>query len=123
MEAHEFNPEFTLDHADRGQLSQTLASPGWLIVEKIMRSEVSKFIIDLINAPEGNDVAVVAKHRMSKAAAQFHTGVVRRINSEIQQYAATQGKSSPPIDPTEGLVDLGEFAQPNDEEFDLDSLS
>lgn len=120
MESVAFNPQVSLSHEQRGQVAHTIASPGFIYINQIMRAEVDKFVIDLINVPEDDSAMVVAKHRISKAAAQFYQLVISRLNSEAGQFVRESSGSSAPItDPTEGLIDLGEHAQPGDESSDL----
>jgi hypothetical protein len=120
VEAVAFNPEVNMSHDQRGQIAHTIASPGFVHINQIMRAEVDKFVIDLINVPEDNDAMVVAKHKLSKAAAQFYQLVINRLNSEANQFIRDASESSAPIvDPTEGLIDLGEHAQAGDDPLDL----
>lgn len=108
MEAYSFNPDLVLEHNERAAVAQTVGTPGYKVIHgRIMRSEVDKFIVSLINAPEEDDSAIVAKHRLAKAAAQFFQAVTERINNEVQQYVAAVKASGPPVDPTEGHIDLG----------------
>lgn len=116
MEAVEFNPEITLSHDQRALVAHTIATPGFVFINKIMRAEVDKFIVDLINADESDEKTVVAKHRLSKAAAQFYEMVLSRINMESSQFMRDAGQPTDPIDPTEGLIDLGEYASKDDEQ-------
>lgn len=114
-----FNPEVILSHDQRAQLAHTIATPGFVFINAIMRSEVDKFVIDLINVDENDEKGVVAKHRLSKAAAQFYQLVINRVNAEAQQFMHDSGSPSEPIDPTEGMIDLGEYSEPSDEPIDL----
>lgn len=120
MEAAAFNPEVRLNHEQRGQIAHTIASPGFVYINQIMRSEVDKFVLDLINVPEDNDAMVIAKHKLSKAAAQFYQLVISRLNAESSQFVRDASESSAPMeDPTEGLIDLGEHTQTGDDPADL----
>ncbi len=115
MEAVAFNPVVNLTHDQRGQVAHTIATPGFLLVNRIMRSEVDKFIIDLINVPEGDDVSVVAKHKLSKAAAQFYELVISRLNFEAGLFMR-ESSGGVPSDPTEGMIDLGEYSHGEDDQ-------
>lgn len=119
MEITGFNPDIVLEYNERALVVQTVATPGYAIINRIMRSEVDKFIVDLINAPENDDKTVVARHKLSKAAAQFYTAVTGRVNYEIQQYTAAQGGSGKPVDLTEGVIDIGDPASTIDD-FEID---
>ena len=122
MGAVEFNPEVMLSHDERAQIAHTMATPGFIHINRIMRVEVDKFAIDLINADEDNDKMVLARHKMSKAAAQYYARVVSRINSEAQQFMREAGNPTEPTDPTEGLIDLGEFVNAEEPESFLEGL-
>lgn len=107
MEAHTFNPEVKLEHTDRAQMAQTVASPGYIHINRIMRSELDIFIIDLINTPEDNEALAIARFKLSKAAAMYYQRIVNRINMEVQQYVQAQDGPTEPVDMTEGNIDLG----------------
>lgn len=102
-----FEPEFSLEHSDRAMVAQTVASPGWKVINRILRSEVDKYLIALININESDDKAIVAAHKLSKAAAQVYTAAMARINHEVNQFIAVSGPPTEPVDMTEGLIDLG----------------
>lgn len=114
MEAIGFNPEVNLSHDQRAQLAHTLATPGFVQVNAIMRAIVDRFVIDLINIDEDDDKAIIAKHKLSKAAAQVYQLVINRINAEVQQFMHDSGTPSL-IDPTEGIIDMGEVASEGNE--------
>lgn len=119
MEQVKFTPEVELSNEDRSQLAHTMATQGFAIINRIMRSEVDKFVVDLINVSEADAEMVVAKHRLSKAAAQYYQGIISRLNAESQQYLREAGAAAQPvIDPTEGLIDMGEVASMSDAEFE-----
>lgn len=122
MEAVGFNPEVRLSHDQRALVAHTIATPGFALINQIMRSEVDKFIIDLINVAEDDERLVVAKHRLSKAAAQFYQLVISRISMEAQQFMRDAGEPTEPTDPTEGLIDMGEYTKPGDEPEDVGDL-
>jgi hypothetical protein len=102
-----FEPELSLEHADRAAVAQTVATPGWKVINRILRSEVDKYLIALINVPASDDHAIVAAHKLSKAAAQVYTAAMSRISNEVQQFIAQSGMPTTPVDITEGLIDLG----------------
>lgn len=110
MEINKFAPIVQLDYSDRSDLASTVATPGWKIVHRIMRGEVDKFILALINTKiEGTDDKdeVYNKFLLSKAAAQFYQQVTDRVNEETLQYVASQNNSGP-VDMTEGILDIGD---------------
>lgn len=102
-----FEPEITLAHSDRAMVAQTVGTHGWKVIERIMRSVVDKYLVALINVDESDDKAIVAAHKLSKAAAQVYTDSMSRVHQEVQQYYAVAGVPTVPVDVTEGLIDLG----------------
>jgi hypothetical protein len=113
----DFKPELQLDRGQQAALAQTCAGEGWKIVHLIARSEVDKFVLDLVNTDSGTE-AVLEKHRMSKVAAMLYEGIIRRINFEVQQYTS-DNTSKEPVDLTEGLLDIGPLAS---RQSDFESL-
>jgi hypothetical protein len=106
-----FNPELTLNHSDRGHLVQMAAMPGYAVMHQIFRSEIDKFIVALLNARPAEHQEVLAAQLMAKAAAQFYEGITDRINEEIVQYSGAVRVTDRPVDPTEGLLDIGYIQQ------------
>lgn len=103
-----FNPELILNHNDRGHLVQMAAMPGYRVLHQIFRSEVDKFVVELINASPAEPKSVVAAQMMAKVAAMFYEGITNRINEEVVQYSGAVDNRSQPVDPTEGLLDMGQ---------------
>lgn len=114
METNTFNPDVILGHSERGQVAATVGSEGYRIINRIMRSEVDRFILDLINTAPASEKEVYAKHILAKAAAQFYEAVTNRLNHEIMQYTGAIRDTAPPVDVTNGLLDIG----PNQSTFD-----
>lgn len=106
----QFDPEVNLDHTDRAYLVAIASMDGYKVLNRLMRAEVDKFIVAQINADPADEAAVLAAHRMAKAAAQFYTGLTNRVNEEIVQYTNAPRDTDKPVDATEGLIDLGEAA-------------
>lgn len=105
-----FAPEIELSDTARTQIAQTITTPGFHYINLIMRTEVSKFAMDLVNSEEGDDKAVLAKHKLSRAAALFYARVISRINSEAQLGSSNLAGEEVPSDPTEGIIDIGPSA-------------
>lgn len=116
MENGKFTPAVELTYMDQADLAATCATPGYGILHRLMRSEVDKFVLALINTEQGDKEEVYSAFLVSKAAAQFYQGVTNRINQEVIQYTASQGRDSSPIDGTEGILDIGELAS-NSQDF------
>lgn len=107
----EFKPELALERNKQAALAMTCASEGYKIVHLIARSEVDKFVLDLLNVPNGApDEEKLEKLRVSKVAAQLYEGITRRINHEVQQYTLASERPGEPVDPTEGMLDFGPHA-------------
>lgn len=106
--AIEFTAELDLGHHERAALADTCGTPGFKTVQKIFEAEVNKFFIALINIQTGGK-EVIEGQRVAKIAAQLWEGASRRINAEIRQYTAEMAslKTEEPIDPIEGMIDLG----------------
>lgn len=105
------NPDLELGRAEQAHLVQTYHSEGYRIMHRIMRAEVDKFIVAMVNANPADREEVCARHVTAKAAAQFFEGVTRRINEEVTQYTAAPTPDDKPIDVTEGILDLGYLAE------------
>lgn len=116
-----FNPEVMLNHEERGQVTFTMATPGFQHINRIMRAEVDKFIVDLIKVAEDNKDLIIAKHLGAKNAAEYYQRIVNRLNEESSTFAQERGGVGKPEDSTEGLLDLGESIDP-EEPFDPASL-
>lgn len=106
----EFKPEISLERHQLAALAQTCSSPGYKVIHLIVRSEVDKFVLDLINSPSEEEAKVLEKHRVSKVAAMLYEGVTKRINYEVQRYTQASQQPGEPIDPTEGVLDFGPHA-------------
>lgn len=106
--AIEFTADLELEHHERGELADTVRTPGFRHVEKIFEAEVQKFFVALLNIPSGG-TDVLEGHRVAKTVAQLWEGAAARINAEASYYIETakQSKTQEPLDLTEGMIDLG----------------
>jgi hypothetical protein len=109
----QFEPDLTLEPQERALLAQLTVNPGYKIFHRICRSEVDKFIVQLINSDAAKTDEVLATHTMAKAAAMFYQGVTARINEEVLLYTGAPRESDKPVDITEGLLDLDEMRRIN----------
>lgn len=116
MENGKFAPAIELSYSDQSDLAATCATPGYNIIHRIMRAEVDKFVLALINTEQDDKEAVYAAFLLSKAAAQLYQGTTNKINQEVIQYSANLGRESVPVDGTEGILDIGELAS-NSQDF------
>ena len=92
--------------------------PGYKVLHKIFRSEVDKFFVALANANSAKPEEVVTAQILYKSAAMFYQGVTNHINEEVMAYTHAPRSGAPPIDMTEGLLDLGEYANALEEEYE-----
>lgn len=113
-----YNPELALDHSDRGHLVQMASMPGYQVFHQLCRSEVDKFIVSLINAKPSEPAEVLSAQLLVKAAAQFYEGITDRVNEEIVQYTGSIKTNVYPVDPTEGLLDIGYIPVDELEEYE-----
>lgn len=110
MDNRVFEPEIELEHDQRGQLAQTTATEGFRVLQRIMRSTVDSFLLDLINANAANQSEVLSRHNLAKAAAQFYQRVTNTVNEEVRLYVAAPRATDTPVDLTEHTLDLGALA-------------
>lgn len=104
-----FDPDVQLEHSDRAALIQVTAMEGYRVLHRLMRSEVDKFIVAMINADPSKREDVCARQVLAKAAAQFYEAITNRVNEEITQYVNAPRPGDKPIDSAAGL-DLDTFA-------------
>jgi hypothetical protein len=104
-----FQPVLELEHGERAQVFETVRTPGFQIINAILRNEVDKIILAMVNTPVEDDSAVLAKHKLAKAAAVMYAGMIERVNEEVAGYVGAIKPSGAPVDPTEGLLDLGDL--------------
>jgi len=106
-----FEPEYIPSDGDIANLSSMVAMPGFQVLNRLMRSECDKLIMALINADPGSSDEILAKHGIARAASVFYDGIINTINECIDIHrSASREKDSKinPIDPTEGLIDIGD---------------
>ena len=112
----QFEPEIELSPSEQGALVVMAASEGFKVQHRIIRSVVDGFIINLINQDTADDAAVLAAHKLAKAAAVVYDSVTSRINSEISLYNAANIDDLP-IDDTAKNLDIGPEATT---QYDID---
>jgi len=109
LEKLEFNPEIELDRGDVSALAAIVSQPGFAVLQKIGKACVDHFVVKWINQEKPEDV--VRAHHRAKVAAQFYTGFIARIVSEVDYYIQSQPNDKP-IEAGVG-VDLGETTDPD----------
>ena len=115
----QFDPELHLEPQEQAALAILTSQPGWAVVHKIARWGVDQYVVALINTASGNDAAVVEGHRVSKTAGSLYQTITNRINLEVEAYTGGRKPEGPPVDITEGMIDLGPQAST---QYDLDAL-
>ena len=98
--------ERELDAVERGLLVTLLKSEGWKVLQNIMEIECEKYKVQLLNVLPGNNEEILARHALAKASAQFLTGVIARLNAEIETYYNASRIGDKPLDITAGLLDM-----------------
>jgi hypothetical protein len=115
MSEFKFNPEVALEREEAAFLATLASQPGFKVLQKIMRSGVDQFTVSMINTDESDEKAVLARHKLSKAAAVYYTWVTNVINNTIQEYIYST-PTDKPVESAENL-DIGEHTDP---EFDTE---
>jgi hypothetical protein len=108
---NQIEPQLQLGHTDRAHLVAIYAMEGYKVLNRIMRSEVDKFVVDVINADPAEPKKVLSKQLVMKAAAQFYAGITDRVNEEVTLYTSQPRPGDKPVDMTEGLLDLGALTE------------
>ena len=98
-----------LTNVEQAQLAALIPTEGFQILNRLMKEEVSKFNVSLLNAKKSEDVLIA--HNLAKAAAMFYQGIINRINAEVDEYKNVPKPGDVPIDPTEAVLLLQDFAQ------------
>ncbi len=104
----EFLPEIELEPEEIASLVSTMATPGFDVLRKILRSSVDRFAMNLINTDNVEEEKVLERHRMARMATIFLGEIYNRLNEYKLHYIYSQPNPKP-IDSGAGL-DLGEFA-------------
>lgn len=99
------DPDFELDGTEQSELAQTVATPGFKVVEKIMQAAVAQARVDLDNADPSKPNEVMGRHALSRATGIAITRIVTRINTEVSQFSDRPKASDTPKDDTELAMD------------------
>lgn len=117
MPKHFYNPELPdLSRSQGAALAQLVASEGFEVFQLVVRTEVDKFIEKLINVDTKDAEEVLERHRVAKVAGQLYEGVISEVNGIVNQYIQSSKIQGPPVDPTEGMLDLGPHASRDEAE-------
>jgi hypothetical protein len=112
MEEFKFNPEIAISPTEAASLAAIMAHPGFRVWQKISRSCVDQFAVDLLNAPFTDAKEILALHRVGKVAAQLYTYQLNRMKNVVDDYINSQPQDKP-VESAENL-DLGEHSKPED---------
>ena len=99
------DPDFELDGNEQSELAQTVATPGFKVILKIMQAAVAQARVDLDNADVSKPSEVMGKHALSKATGVAVTRIVTFINTEVSQFNDKPRASDAPKDDTELAMD------------------
>ena len=98
-----------LSFQEQALLAALIPTDGFKIVDKLMKDEVAKFNVNLLNATKPEEVLIA--HNLASAAAKFYQGIINRINAEIYAYKNTPQPGDAPIDVTDGLLLLQDYME------------
>lgn len=90
------DPDQQLDDAERADLISLIDQNGFFVLRKLMEIEIKRFDLALKNAEKPEEVIV--KHSLAKAASQFYTQLIDRLNQERESFL--NAKSLPEILPS-----------------------
>ena len=93
-----------LTQIERSQLLAYVETDGFKIFCQILRDEVLKFNAELLAAKKPDDV--IFAHNQASTATRFYEGALDRIEAERFTYSGIKGANDPPVDATEGMLDL-----------------
>lgn len=107
----EFKPEIELEDSEVASLALVVGQDGYKVIHKLIRHEVDRFILALVNIDSTRAEAVLEGHRVAKTAAQLYDGVTNKINRVVESYySAKQSGVGIAPDSTEGIIDIGPHA-------------
>jgi hypothetical protein len=86
-----------LDHEDRRALFVLRQHDGWPVLLDVMEMVCIELETELINTAPENEAAILAKHKMSKAAWQVFTHLQEKIEEEVSRF--TSGTVARPPEP------------------------
>lgn len=102
-----FGVTSNLQPVQRMRLHAIRSSDGWPDLLDVMEMVCIEIETDLINTAAENEAAVLANHKMSKAAWKIFEHLQLKIDSEISQYLTAIQKQPPvpPLTPEEMFVE------------------
>jgi hypothetical protein len=73
---------------DRRALFVLRQSEGWPVLLDVLEMVCIETETDLINTPAEQEAAILAKHKMSKAAWQLFTHLQEKVEDEVSRYVS-----------------------------------
>jgi hypothetical protein len=110
MEMPDFNtyePEIQLNQQEVADLAGIVYHPGFKVFQKIGKSVVDQFVVSWIN--QKTDEEVLIAHKLAKAAAQFYTMLIKRIDQEVTDLVTSTKLDQTPLDSAAALDLDGDF--------------
>lgn len=90
---------FQLTDRERAILSSAVKQEWFDIIQKLMEEEIRILNVHLINTPASDDAAIIANHRIAKAAGMFYSGFFQRLKDELQLEAYNNSNLGTPENP------------------------
>lgn len=100
-----FEPVVELQEEEVASIAAIMSHPGFIAYNKVWRSAVDNFVVQLLNVPLENEAKILKLHMASKLIAQLFTTVVNNVNEKVHIYVNSR-PSDKPLDVTANL-DLG----------------
>jgi hypothetical protein len=107
-----FEPEYVPDAMDAAHLSQLTVMPGFPVAIRLWKSVVDAFLVEARNADSGNALDCQEKIRRAQVSAQMFQFFTDKINGYTSAYKIAESVVAGAVGPdvTDGVLDLGEFA-------------
>jgi hypothetical protein len=112
------DPELKLTQNEQAHLKTLITMEGFKVLQQIMEASIERFKVALLNCDATDERKVLELHNRTKAAAQFYTDVINRVNNELEDYAAAKNQPKV-VDPNiENVLGLDEQMEENNEVYD-----
>jgi hypothetical protein len=109
-----FEPEYEPDAIECMHLSALSKMVGFPIEQRLMKSVVDQFMVDAFNANTGDPIDCQEKVRRAQVARGIFQSFVDKVNTYVTAYTLAESgahKGEQVLeDPTEGVLDIGDYA-------------
>jgi hypothetical protein len=109
-----FEPEYEPDAIECMHLSNLTKMVGFPIEQRLMKSVVDTFMVEAFNANTGDAADCQEKVRRAQVARQIFQSFVDKINDYVTAYTLAESSvhhgEQVIGDPTEDVLDMGDFA-------------